>query len=45
MFLFCHVILQDHMIERSCDFMGGSLSRQINVLSNLEAIGTVVVEI
>ena len=24
--LVCHVILQDHMIKESCDFMGGSPS-------------------
>ena len=26
-FLFCHVILQDRVIKRSCYFMGGSPSR------------------
>ena len=24
--VFCHLISQDHMSKRSCDFMGGSLS-------------------
>ena len=27
MFLVCHVILQDHMIKRSCDFMDSSQLR------------------
>ena len=25
--LVCHVISQDHVIKRSCDFIGGSSSR------------------
>ena len=37
MVLVCHVILQDHMIKESLDFMGGSLSRQV---TNLTSFGS-----
>ena len=45
MVLVCHVISLNHMIEKSCDFMGGSRLRQVIILSSLMFIGTVVVEI
>ena len=38
MFLVCHVI------KESCDFMVGSISRQVTILQNLVAIATLVVE-
>ena len=38
MFLVCHVI------KESCDFMAGSISRQVTILQNLVAIATLVVE-
>ena len=28
MFLICHVIPQDHVIKKSCDFMNNNLLRQ-----------------
>ena len=33
MHLVCHVILQDHLIKESCDFMGASTSWQETSLS------------
>ena len=44
MILVCHVILQDHVIKRSCDFMDRSPSRKVTILPSLVAIGTLVVE-
>ena len=44
MVLVSHVILQDHVINRSCDFMGKSPLRQVT-LSRLVVMGPVVVEI
>ena len=43
--LVCHVILQDHMINGSCDFMSRSPSREVTILPSLGAIGTLIVEI
>ena len=40
-----HVILQDHVVKGSCDFMGESPSWQVTTLQNLVTIGIVVVEI
>ena len=40
-----YVILQDHVIKGSRDFMGGSPSRRATILPSLAAIGTLVVEI
>ena len=45
MVLACHVILQDHVIKGSCDFIGRSPSRKIIIQPSLTAIGTVVVKI
>ena len=45
MFLFCHMILQDHLIKGSCDFMIGSLSWQVTTLPSLVAIITLVAKI
>ena len=42
--LVCHVISQDHMIDRRSNIMVGSPSWQVNSLQSLVAIGTVVVE-
>ena len=39
------VILQDHVIKGSCDFLGRGLSREITILPSLVAIGTMVAEI
>ena len=41
----CHVILQDHMIKVSCDFIGRSLSRYVAISPSLVTISTVVVKI
>ena len=35
------VILQDHVIKESCDFMGRISSRYVTMLPRLVAIGTV----
>ena len=40
----CHVFLQEHVIQRSCDFMGRSQSKQVTILPSLVVIGTLVVE-
>ena len=45
MALACHVILQEHVIKGSRDFMGGSPSRRATILPSLAAIGNLVVEI
>ena len=42
--LVCHVILQDHVIKQSCDFLGRSPSKPVTILQNLVAIATLVVE-
>ena len=41
----CHVILQNHVIEGSCNFMNGSSSMYVTILPSLLAIGIVVLEI
>ena len=43
--LVCHVILQDHVIIWSCDFMGTSHSSKVIIQGEFVAIGIVVVEI
>ena len=43
--LFCHVILQNHIVLCSCDCMGRSHTRLVVILSMFVAIGTVVVKI
>ena len=45
MVLVYHLILQDHVIKGSCDFMGKSLSRYVTILPSLVAIGTEVMKI
>ena len=45
MILVCHVIFQNHVIKRSCDFIGRSLSRQVIIVPSLMATETVVVKI
>ena len=45
MILVCHAIVLDHVMDGSCVFMGWSQSRQVIILPNFVAIGTVVVEI
>ena len=44
MVLVCHVILQDHVIKGSCNFMGGNPSWQVIALPSLVAIAVLVVE-
>ena len=44
MVLICHVILQDHLTKGSSSFMGRSPSRDFAILSNVVAIGAVVME-
>ena len=43
--LVCHVILQDHVVTRSCDFVGESPSWYVTTLQSLVTIGIVIVEI
>ena len=45
MILVDHVIPQDHMIQKSRDFIGESLYEESPSYQNLVAIGIVVVEI
>ena len=45
MVLVCHVILQDRMIQGSCDFMGETPLRYVTSLPRLVVIGIVLVEI
>ena len=45
MALVWHVILQDHMMKRSCDFMGRRPLMQVTILQKLVAITTLVVEL
>ena len=45
MVLACHVISQDDLTKQSYDFMGRSPSKEVNILQNLVAIATLVVEI
>ena len=45
MILVCHVILQDHVIKGSYDFIGRSPLRLVKILPGLVAIGTLIVEI
>ena len=40
-----HVISQDDVTKQSYDFMGRSLSKQVNTLQNLVAIATLVLEL
>ena len=40
-----YVILQDHVIKGSCDFMGKSQSVWITILPSFVAIGTLIVKI
>ena len=44
MFLICHEISKDHMIQESCEFIGGRFWRYVNSMPILVAIGTVVME-
>lgn len=45
MLLFCQVILQNHVTERSSNFMERSLFRQVILLPSLVARYSLVVEI
>ena len=45
MTLVCHMILQDHVIKASCDFIGRYLSMKVSILPSLVAISTLIVEI
>ena len=45
MYLICHVTSQDHLIEGSFEFMGGSSLWYVTTLKNLVAIGIVIVAI
>ena len=40
----CHMISHCHVIIESCEFMVGSLSWKVTILSVLVAMGTVVLE-
>ena len=44
MVLIYHVILQDQVIKRSCNFMGKSPSKRITILQSLVVIVTLVVK-
>ena len=43
-YLICHVTQNDHVIEKSSDFMSGSASFCVTPLSNMVVTGIVVVE-
>ena len=43
--MICHVILQDHVIKGSCDFIEGSSSLYVTALLSLVPVVIVVVEI
>ena len=43
MYLICHVASYDHIIKRSCKYMGGSSFRYITILTRLVMIGKVIV--
>ena len=43
--LVCHMILKDHVVKGSCDFMGGNHSWSVTTLQSLVTIGIVLVEI
>ena len=45
MVLACHVISQDHIIRRSCDFIASNLSRWATILPGLVVIATLVVKL
>ena len=45
MFFVCLVILQDQVIEWSCDLKGGCPSLQVGTLPSLMAMSFVVIEI
>ena len=45
MVLVCHLILQNHAIKVSCDFIGRSPSREVIILPSLLTISILVVEI
>ena len=42
MILVCPMISQDHVIKRSCYFMGRSLSKQVTILKSVVAIATLL---
>ena len=41
----CHVILQNHVIKGSCEFMTGNPVREVTTLPSLVALSLVEVEI
>ena len=45
MVVVCYVTLQNHKIKALYEFMAKSPSKQVTILPNLVAIGTVVMEI
>ena len=45
MILVCHVILLDHVIKGSCDFIGKNPSTYVIILLGLVAINTLIAEI
>ena len=45
MYLICHVTSHEHLIEGSCEFMGGSSLQYITILINLAAINIVILEV
>ena len=45
MYLICHVTLQDHLIQGSCKFIGGSSLQYITMLASLMTIDIVIAEI
>ena len=45
MILVCHVILLDHVINGSCDFIGKNPSTYVIILLGLVAINTLIAEI
>ena len=45
MYLICHVNSHDHLIEKTCEFMGVSCSRYVTMLTIFATINIVMVEI
>ena len=45
MVLVCHMVLQDPMMKRLCEFMSRSPSRQVTILQSLVVIATLAVKL
>ena len=45
MFLFCHVISQDHVNQESCNSLGRSAAKLVTTLSSFVATDTLVLDV